>query len=46
VSVREVLAIGEPALRQRARQLSSEEIDSPEIQRLIDDARLTEDLES
>jgi peptide deformylase len=26
VSVREVLAIGEPALRQRARQLSSEEM--------------------
>jgi len=37
VSVREVVAIGEPVLRQRARELSREEIDSPEIQRLIDD---------
>ena len=32
VSVREVVAIGDPVLRQRARELSDEEIASPEIQ--------------
>jgi peptide deformylase len=37
VSVREVVAIGDPVLRQRARELSGEEIASPEIQGLIDD---------
>jgi peptide deformylase len=37
VSVREVVAIGDPVLRQRARELSLEEIASPEIQQLIDD---------
>ena len=37
VSVREVVAIGDPVLRQRARELSAEEIASPEIQGLIDD---------
>jgi peptide deformylase len=37
VSVREVVAIGDPVLRQRARELSPEEIASPEIQKLIDD---------
>jgi peptide deformylase len=37
VSVREVVAIGDPVLRQRARELSGEEIASPEIQALIDD---------
>jgi peptide deformylase len=37
VSVREVAAIGDPVLRQRSRGLSSDEIASPEIQRLIDD---------
>jgi peptide deformylase len=37
VSVREVVAIGDPALRRRARELSPEEITSPEIQALIDD---------
>jgi peptide deformylase len=37
VSVREVVAIGDPVLRQRARELSSDEIASPEIQGLIDD---------
>jgi peptide deformylase len=37
VSVREVVAIGDPVLRQRARELSSDEIASSEIQALIDD---------
>jgi peptide deformylase len=37
VSVRQVVAIGDPVLRERARELDSEEIASPEIQRLIDD---------
>jgi peptide deformylase len=37
VSVREVVAIGDPVLRRRARELSTEEIASPEIRRLIDD---------
>jgi peptide deformylase len=37
VSVREVVGIGDPVLRERARELSSEEIASPEIQGLIDD---------
>jgi peptide deformylase len=37
VSVREVVEIGDPVLRERARELSPEEIASPEIQGLIDD---------
>jgi peptide deformylase len=37
VSVREVVAIGDPVLRQPARELSREELGSPRIQRLIDD---------
>jgi peptide deformylase len=37
VSVREVVAIGDPVLRRRARELDPEEIASPEIQRLIND---------
>jgi peptide deformylase len=37
VSVREVVAIGDPVLREPARELSPEEIASPEIQQLIDD---------
>jgi peptide deformylase len=37
VSVRQVVEIGDPVLRQRARELSPDEIGSPEIQRLIDD---------
>ena len=37
MSVRQVVEIGDPVLRQRARDLSSEEISSPEIQELIDD---------
>jgi peptide deformylase len=37
VSVLEVVAIGDPVLRERSRELSPEEISSPEIQGLIDD---------
>jgi len=37
VSVRDVVAIGDPVLRQPARELSREELGSPQIQRLIDD---------
>ncbi len=37
MSVREIVAIGDPVLRERARELSPEEISSPEIQGLIDD---------
>jgi peptide deformylase len=37
MSVREVVAIGDPVLRERARELGPEEIASPEIQQLIDD---------
>jgi peptide deformylase len=37
VTVREVVAIGDPVLRERGRELSTEEIASPEIQELIDD---------
>jgi peptide deformylase len=37
MSVREVVAIGDPVLRRRARELSPDEVASPEIQTLIDD---------
>jgi peptide deformylase len=37
VSVREVVEIGDPVLREPARELSPEEVASPEIQALIDD---------
>jgi peptide deformylase len=37
VSVRQVVAIGDPILRERARELDPDEIASPEIQTLIDD---------
>ena len=37
MSVRQVVEIGDPVLRQRARELSREEISSQEIQTLIDD---------
>jgi peptide deformylase len=37
VSVRQVVEIGDPVLRERARELTREEISSPEIQTLIDD---------
>jgi peptide deformylase len=37
VSVRQVVEIGDPVLRERARELDTEEIASPEVQTLIDD---------
>jgi len=37
VSVREIVAIGDPVLRERAREVSVEELRSAEMQRLIDD---------
>jgi peptide deformylase len=37
VGLREVVEIGDPVLRERARELSPNEIASPEIQQLIDD---------
>jgi peptide deformylase len=37
VSVREVVAIGDPLLRERSRELDPTEIASPEVQTLIDD---------
>jgi peptide deformylase len=37
VSVREVVQIGDPVLRERSKELSPEEIAAPEIQQLIDD---------
>jgi len=37
VSRREIVEIGHPVLRERAREVSPEELRSPELQRLIDD---------
>ena len=37
MSVREVVTIGDPVLRERAREVSPEELASPAIQELIDD---------
>jgi peptide deformylase len=37
VSVREVVQVGDPVLRERARELDPGEIGSPEIERLIED---------
>jgi peptide deformylase len=37
VSVREIVTIGDPILRQRAREVTPEELRSAEVQRLIDD---------
>jgi peptide deformylase len=37
VSVREVVQVGDPVLRERARELDPDEIGSPEIERLIED---------
>ena len=37
VTVRQIATVGHPVLRERARELSAEELASPEVQRLIDD---------
>jgi peptide deformylase len=37
VSVREIVEVGDPVLRERAREVSPEELATPEIQELIDD---------
>jgi peptide deformylase len=37
VSVREIVTIGDPVLRARARDVAPDELRSPEVQRLIDD---------
>jgi peptide deformylase len=37
VAVREIVTIGEPVLRQRAREVTPEELRSPDVQHLIDD---------
>jgi len=37
VAVREIVTIGDPVLRTQAREVSSEELRSPHVQRLIDD---------
>jgi peptide deformylase len=37
VSVRQIITIGDPVLRERAREVTPEELRSPEVQRLIDD---------
>jgi len=37
VAVREIVSIGDPVLRERAREVTPEELRSPEVQGLIDD---------
>jgi peptide deformylase len=37
VTIRKIATVGHPVLRERARELSPDELGSPEIQRLIDD---------
>ena len=37
MSVREIVTIGDPVLRERARGVTPDELRSPEVQRLIDD---------
>ena len=37
MSIREIVTVGDPVLRERAREVSPEELASPEVQRLIDD---------
>jgi peptide deformylase len=37
VSVRKIVTIGDPVLRERAREVTADELRSPEIQELIDD---------
>jgi len=42
MAIRKVARLGHPVLRQKTRELTSEEIHSPEIQRLIQDLRDTQ----
>jgi peptide deformylase len=37
LSVREIVTIGDPVLRRRAREVTAEELPTPEVQRLIND---------
>ncbi len=37
MSVRDIVTIGDPILRERAREVTADELRSPEVQRLIDD---------
>jgi peptide deformylase len=37
MSVREIVTVGHPVLRQRAREVTHEELKSPQVQQLIDD---------
>ncbi|HEV7750071.1 MAG TPA: peptide deformylase [Baekduia sp.] len=37
MSVREIVTVGDPVLRQRAREITRDELASPEVQQLIDD---------
>src|SRR3954470_16485712 len=37
VAVREIVTVGDPVLRERAREVTPEELRSPEVQQLIDD---------
>jgi peptide deformylase len=37
MSVREIVTVGDPVLRERAREVTPEELRSPSVQRLIDD---------
>jgi peptide deformylase len=37
VTIRKIATVGHPVLRQRARELTAEELASPDVQRLIDD---------
>src|SRR3954447_15395254 len=37
MSVRPILSLGDPVLRERSREITPEEFSSPEMQRLIDD---------
>jgi len=37
LSVREIVTVGDPALRTKAREVTPEELGSPQVQRLIDD---------
>ena len=37
MTIREIATVGHPVLRERARELTADELASPEVQRLIDD---------